>query len=84
MEQQPVTLFIGSDAESDEAKRVLKDAGIELYIVDGMLGERDFQLPLLLTAWGVFEDLQSIIWFTEVAKQRQLEGRPEAAGMRDH
>ena len=66
---RPVTLFVGSDAQSNEALKIVKDAGIALHVIDSDLGYRDFDTPLLVSAWGVFDGLKAIAWFTEVASQ---------------
>lgn len=67
--EQPVTLFVGADSESAEAVRVIQGSGVTTHIVDDTLGGRDFETPLLVTSWGVFEGLNAIVWFTKVAEE---------------
>lgn len=83
MIEQPVTLIVGSDSDSDEAIRAVEGAGILLHIVNSTLGERDFETPLLVNAWGVFEGLDAIIWFTRVATEHykmDIVGAPSIRG----
>ena len=68
-EQQPVTLFVGNDSESNKAIKAVQDAGINSRVFDRAVGQFDFDTPLLISAWGVFEGLNSIIWFTRIALQ---------------
>ena len=65
------TLFIGNDSESDDAVKAINDAGLKLRIFDKTNGQFEFDTPLLITAWGVFEGLSSISWFAKVAEQQK-------------
>lgn len=70
LSSRTATLFIGNDSESNEAVKAVNDAGIKLRIFDRTTGQFEFETPLLITAWGVFDGLSSISWFVKVAKQQ--------------
>ena len=72
VQQQSGTLFVGSDPDSDEAIEVLTIVGMGPHIVNVGLTRRDFNIPFLINAWGVFEGVQEIRWFTELASERTL------------
>ena len=80
MMDQPVTLFVGKDSDSDEAISVVKKAGIETKIVNGTSETFDFDPPLLISAWGVFDSLKSIRWFTRMATHSSGAGIDAVAG----
>jgi hypothetical protein len=69
---QNVTLFIGSDPDSGQALEIVKNFPFGLKVVDCNIVECDFETPLLISSWGVFDDLNSIIWFGQVASQNLL------------
>lgn len=62
-----VTLYIGHDSDSKEAMKIVEAAGLDLHLVDCTLQHCDFEPPLLISRWGVFDSLHSISWFGEVA-----------------
>ena len=66
----PDTLFIGANSESTEAGEIVKTSEINSQVVDGTQGYFDFEPPLLISSWGVFEGLKSIKWFAEVTQSR--------------
>lgn len=67
---QLVTLFIGNDPDSDKAKKIVQDSGINLCVVYCGIGQCDFDLPLLVSPWGVFDGINSITWFGRVASEQ--------------
>lgn len=64
---QSVTLYIGQDSDSKEAVKIVEAAGVNLHVVDCTFEHCDFEPPLLISSWGVFDSLNSIIWFGAVA-----------------
>ena len=64
---QSVTLYIGHGTDSQEAVKIVEAAGVTLRLVDCTHGHCDFDPPLLISPWGVFDSLNSIIWFGKVA-----------------
>ena len=72
VQQQAGTLFVGTDPDSDEAIEALANVGMGPHIVNVGLTHRDFSIPFLINAWGVFEGVQEIRWFTKVASERTL------------
>ena len=60
MMDQPVTLFVGKNSDSDEAITIVREAGIETQIVNGTSDNFDFDTPLLISAWGVFDSLMKL------------------------
>jgi hypothetical protein len=69
---QSVTLFIGNDPDSKRAVKVVEATGIILHVVDCTLGRCDFEPPLLISAWGVFDSLDSIIRFGQIASETTI------------
>ena len=70
---QNVTLFIGNDPDSGEALKIAQSFPFSLKVVDCKTADCDFETPLLISPWGVFEDLGSIIWFGQVAAQNLVQ-----------
>ena len=66
---QIATLFIGGDSDSDEAKKIVESIDVDLSVVDCKSGYCDFEPPLLISAWGVFDGLRSIKWFGQLTAQ---------------
>ena len=73
-ETQVVTLFVGSDPDSNEAVKVLQNMPFDLRVIKCQVGQCDFETPLLISSWGVCDGLSSIIWFGRVASQ---ENKPD-------
>lgn len=71
-EQKPVSLFVGNDSESDKAIKAVERTGINLRIFNNSRGHFDFDPPLLISAWGVFEGLNSIVWFAKMASEQEI------------
>jgi len=76
--QQVVTLFVGSDPDSDEAMKVAQTMPFELKVIECKVGQCDFDPPMLISSWGVFDGLNSIIWFGQVAAEYSELGGPWA------
>ena len=64
---QSVTLYFGHDSDSTTAVKIMEAAGVDLHLVDCTVEHCDFEPPLLISPWGVFDNLNSIIWFGDVA-----------------
>ena len=67
---QPVTLFIGEDSDSQQAKKVVEDAGFVMFVIDPRDDETDFETPVLISEWGIFNGLSGITWFIDFARSR--------------
>ncbi len=75
-----VTLFVGHDPDSDKALKIVNGAGISLHVVDCTGGRCDFEPPLLISPWGVFDGLTSISWFGRLAAEQVASDDPVGGG----
>ena len=66
---EQVALYVGRDKDSDRASTLVREVGIEPIIVTCAPGACDFQTPLLIAPWGVFEGLNEIAWFANLARK---------------
>ncbi len=66
-----VRLFVGRNRSSKRAMQLLREAGIEVQVIDGSKVDRDFNLPLLISDWGVFDNLESIDWYVKVLQRTE-------------
>ena len=80
MLKQPITLFVGNDDDSQLARDAVEKSGLELNVFQAKAGELDFETPLLISAWGVFDSLSSIRWFIQMAAHSRGEGIDAVAG----
>ena len=70
-ETQVVTLFVGSDPDSNEAVKVIQNMPFDLRVVKCQVGQCDFETPLLISSWGVCDGLK----FNNLVRSSSFSGR---------